>query len=364
MRPSVILVLILDLLQCFTRRPSSSEECCARWLDVVGITLLWSSISGGFYYSFTEILPQLYQQSPWLLVFQTTLGWWLLLQIAVNWVCTRLTSSIYDPGLTHVSTDSGSDGLPVDLDRCKVQQANGTYSMSKEYFREIGADSRYFTGSLYIVDGKTHPGQSLSMKASSPEKLVFPYWAWKPCSPCQLSRPPRTHHCPICGYCVLKRDHHCFFVGVCIGLWNQRYFHVFLVWTTIAAADYVLHTLTYLLWVAPHHTIWDLFLPAALIRWLLGALPGQGLAIIALLYSLGWFLLTSIGFLHEQTHCIVNGITSFEYDNRIKITNTNSKVMNLEGVFGRYWWINLFCPISCFYKTLDNGIDWPSIKVK
>ena len=29
------------------------------------------------------------------------------------------------------------------------------------------------------------------------------------CKKCNLSKPPRTHHCSICKVCVLKMDHHC-----------------------------------------------------------------------------------------------------------------------------------------------------------
>ena len=48
-------------------------------------------------------------------------------------------------------------------------------------------------------------------------RLVYPYWSWKPCLICQVQRPPRVHHCPLCRMCVLKRDHHCFFTGSCVG---------------------------------------------------------------------------------------------------------------------------------------------------
>ena len=48
-------------------------------------------------------------------------------------------------------------------------------------------------------------------------RLVYPYWSWKPCLICQVQRPPRVHHCPLCKMCVLKRDHHCFFTGSCVG---------------------------------------------------------------------------------------------------------------------------------------------------
>lgn len=45
----------------------------------------------------------------------------------------------------------------------------------------------------------------------------------KRCEP-PLLRPPRAHHCRICGMCVLKFDHHCPVINNCVGLRNQKVF--------------------------------------------------------------------------------------------------------------------------------------------
>ncbi len=44
------------------------------------------------------------------------------------------------------------------------------------------------------------------------------------CFKCSLFKPERTHHCQVCGRCVLKMDHHCPFLGVCIGKNNYKLF--------------------------------------------------------------------------------------------------------------------------------------------
>ena len=51
---------------------------------------------------------------------------------------------------------------------------------------------------------------------------------WKICQYCNEVKPLRTHHCSICGICVLKMDHHCPWINNCIGQNNQRYFLLFL----------------------------------------------------------------------------------------------------------------------------------------
>ena len=52
------------------------------------------------------------------------------------------------------------------------------------------------------------------------------------CKRCNSAKPPRAHHCSVCGRCVLRMDHHCPFTNCCVGLLNERYFvaWVFSVW--------------------------------------------------------------------------------------------------------------------------------------
>lgn len=195
-------------------------------------------------------------------------------------------------------------------------------------------------------------------------RVVYPYWSWKPCVVCQIRRPPRTHHCQLCNACVLKRDHHCFFTGCCIGLRNQRHFVVFVFWSTAAIAFSLVHGLAYVVVAyVPANSAWDLLLPVVVGRWLLGGAAGRDVVMCALAYSLVWFFATSVGFLVEQTRIIRRGVTSFEEENQIKVTNFNSVAENVRAVFGaRCWPLNFVVPLNLVYPTLDNGVDWTNIK--
>ena len=51
---------------------------------------------------------------------------------------------------------------------------------------------------------------------------------WEICKFCKEIKPLRTHHCSICGSCVIKMDHHCPWINNCIGQNNHRYFLLFL----------------------------------------------------------------------------------------------------------------------------------------
>lgn len=52
------------------------------------------------------------------------------------------------------------------------------------------------------------------------------------CKKCNNPRPPRAHHCKICGKCVLKMDHHCPWIANCVGYYNQKNFYQFLFYAT------------------------------------------------------------------------------------------------------------------------------------
>ncbi|CAI2372028.1 unnamed protein product [Moneuplotes crassus] len=49
-------------------------------------------------------------------------------------------------------------------------------------------------------------------------------YGYKYCNICKRDKPPRAHHCRLCGHCSLNFDHHCPIIGSCIGKYNRRYF--------------------------------------------------------------------------------------------------------------------------------------------
>ncbi|KAK6184260.1 hypothetical protein SNE40_006764 [Patella caerulea] len=313
------------------------NRCAPLWYIVV--------IMGVAYWGISDALPSIYgKRSVLLLNINTCLCYVIFIEVMINWMCIHLVDSSYKPHIhgTKQTEDNGSDAK-VTIDVSSSSTDNGRQSK--------------FNYKIYVASG-------VSKTDGSVQRTAYPYWSWVPCLICQKLRPPRCHHCTLCGICVLKRDHHCYFARACVGINNQRHFTVFLFWALFGTVYSSCHMVLYFFGeVLPVIKYIDIVPPIAFVR----ALFGYQDFVISFLMLLAWGLLafTVLTWEHfkDMIFLINKSTTSFEHMNEIRITDSRTLQDKLYSVFGHYWVLNFFVPVHMFFKPIEDPLYWPSIKL-
>lgn len=75
------------------------------------------------------------------------------------------------------------------------------------------------------------PKEDLPLDCSPPARDCLQF-----CTRCNSYKPPRAHHCSVCGRCVLWMDHHCPWTNTCIGYGNLKSFVLFTHYVALACA--------------------------------------------------------------------------------------------------------------------------------
>nr|XP_043622371.1 probable protein S-acyltransferase 14 [Erigeron canadensis] len=172
------------------------------------------------------------------------------------------------------------------------------------------------------------------------------------CRKCNQLKPPRCHHCSLCGRCVLKMDHHCVWVVNCVGALNYKYFLLFLFYT-------FLETTVVTLALLPHFIAF----------FSEGEIPGSpstlATTFLAFVLNLA-FALSVFGFLIMHISLVSANTTTIEaYEKKTtpKWRYDLGRRRNFEQVFGtvqKYWFIPAYSEEDLRRMPALQGMEYPS----
>ncbi|GFO05957.1 palmitoyltransferase [Plakobranchus ocellatus] len=380
------------------RRGGKSGYYLNKWVP----WYFYSVLFGAYAWYALAAVPAHHFRDPLWYTISEMFGLYVEIQLLVNWLLIHKTDSGYQPGADDSATllleDSVSSYDPAqfpgepttyDNDNTSNNNINAGYSSltsspqtAIDTLSELSRDSQTNSSVTAILNHSSSEGSSSSRSRAyktgltyrmmvataitsggEVQRRAFPYWSWVPCLWCRRLRPPRCHHCTLCRRCVLKRDHHCYFTRVCIGVNNQRHFLIFLFWsivmTSLASFEIIPYTLNRVFSI---YSLWNVIFPINLISTLSGQFPVIYLHLVFMMWSLIFLFIISLGMFTVHLFCTLRGITKFEYDNRIKIVNTQSMFARLRAVMGRNWGLAVILPGYINGPPLEDGIKWPYIK--
>ncbi|KAI3701028.1 hypothetical protein L2E82_45670 [Cichorium intybus] len=172
------------------------------------------------------------------------------------------------------------------------------------------------------------------------------------CRKCNQIKPPRCHHCSVCGRCVLKMDHHCVWVVNCVGAQNYKYFLLFLFYTILETTLVTVSLLPYFITFFSDEEI-------------AGSPSTLATTFLAFVLNLA-FALSVFGFLIMHISLVSGNTTTIEaYEKKTtpKWRYDLGRKRNFEQVFGtvqKYWFIPAYSEEDLRRMPALQGLEYPS----
>ena len=180
---------------------------------------------------------------------------------------------------------------------------------------------------------------------------------WRFCYCCEHNAPPRSHHCGICGVCILKRDHHCTFTGNCVGHSNQRYYLMMVMYLALSGLFCSYLNMDYTFEVLGGFSFTSLItMIVPMFSWIFGLTEvfTFTVAFISGICVVEFLFLTTLLVYHGIN--IYNGQTTYEKGTNIKDFDLGWKE-NFKSSLGKNWHVSWIFPLIPS-PLPSNGIEF------
>ncbi|PAA80911.1 hypothetical protein BOX15_Mlig020350g3, partial [Macrostomum lignano] len=228
------------------------------------------------------------------------------------------------------------------------------FVMAETFMNFMACINRHHDKDIVYCFHCNQPNQVVTAAASA--KPTRMQEGWRACPHCQRDAPPRSHHCKICGECVLRRDHHCYFTSCCIGHHNQKHFLVMCVYSTIGLSMGI--CLTSINLTDQFQLPGNLFLPVTLWRLFSDYSYLVNVVLVLSVYlQIGCLGVTCVYFFLE-TVLVLRGQTFFEMGCNLRRYNLGVWD-NMRVALGDSWYhwpLLLLYPIDS--KQAADGAEW------
>lgn len=192
----------------------------ARLAGFVPVGFVSGVIGLAYFTAVPATLVPMLDRAPWTATALLVIFHFVFLNVAANYFLLVFA----DPGGVPASWKAPPPAYHPDDLTCEATTAEAVSSALESPLD----DSLAQTKPLVARRGEVGPNPRIH-----PSRARFPFLGimhersfdggWRYCRKCENFKPDRSHHCSMCGRCVLRMDHHCVFINNCVGF--MKYVH-------------------------------------------------------------------------------------------------------------------------------------------